>query len=292
MIKITGTKIGVTAALLIGVATLLGSWYTVDETERVVILRNGAISGTAGPGLHFKIPFIDSTVPIDVQTQVMTFDPVDSYTTDKQVATSLLSVTYRIPSDSESIQKIYAEYGSGAGVFEKVVRPQYKKALEEVLSSYSSTTAIGNRIKFGIEIQNAIMKMVEGRPIIIESVQVEDISLSDEYEEVVMDQMKAEVAVKTAQQKALTSQVEAERDAKVTITKANADAAATLAAATAAAQATRLAGDAEASAIRAKSAALADSPNLIDLVQAESWDGKLPTTMVPGGTVPFLNVHI
>jgi hypothetical protein len=26
------------------------------------------------------------------------------------------------------------------------------------------------------------------------------------------------------------------------------------------------------------------------LVQAEKWDGKLPTTMVPGQTVPFINV--
>lgn len=36
---------------------LLGSWYTVDETERGVLLRNGALVGAVEPGLSFKIPF-------------------------------------------------------------------------------------------------------------------------------------------------------------------------------------------------------------------------------------------
>ncbi len=48
--------------------------------------------------------------------------------------------------------------------------------------------------------------------------------------------------------------------------------------------------DAEASAIRARGAALRDNPTLIELVQAERWNGILPTTMIPGSTVPFLNV--
>jgi hypothetical protein len=35
---------------------------------------------------------------------------------------------------------------------------------------------------------------------------------------------------------------------------------------------------------------LASNSNLIALTQAERWNGQLPTTMVPGATVPFLNV--
>ena len=41
---------------------------------------------------------------------------------------------------------------------------------------------------------------------------------------------------------------------------------------------------------RAKGAALRDNPALVALIQAEKWDGKLPATMVPGSSVPFLNV--
>ncbi|MDV7397162.1 hypothetical protein RZS08_37525, partial [Arthrospira platensis SPKY1] len=56
------------------------------------------------------------------------------------------------------------------------------------------------------------------------------------------------------------------------------------------ADAVKLKGDAEAHAINARGKALRDNPNLVELVQAEKWNGALPTTMVPGQTVPFINV--
>jgi hypothetical protein len=51
-----------------------------------------------------------------------------------------------------------------------------------------------------------------------------------------------------------------------------------------------LQGDAEAHAINARGKALRDNPSLVELVQAEKWNGVLPTTMVPGSAVPFINV--
>ena len=45
-----------------------------------------------------------------------------------------------------------------------------------------------------------------------------------------------------------------------------------------------------AAAIVARSEALKQNANLIDLVKAEKWDGKLPVSMPPNSTVPFINV--
>ena len=62
---------GIIVAAVIGViaiAAIFGSWYTVDQTERAVLLRNGAVIGTAQPGLGFKVPFIDSVEKISVRT--------------------------------------------------------------------------------------------------------------------------------------------------------------------------------------------------------------------------------
>jgi len=62
---------GATAAAIAGVIVLLlvlGSWYTVDQTERGVLLRNGAVVGTAQPGLGFKMPVMDSVEKISVKT--------------------------------------------------------------------------------------------------------------------------------------------------------------------------------------------------------------------------------
>jgi uncharacterized membrane protein YqiK len=61
-------------------------------------------------------------------------------------------------------------------------------------------------------------------------------------------------------------------------------------AAKAEADAIRLKGEAEASALQAKANALRENPSYVALTAAEKWDGKLPTTMVPGSAVPFVNV--
>ena len=47
---------GLVAILLL--ITLSGSWYTVNETERGVLLRNGALVGVIEPGRSFKFPFM------------------------------------------------------------------------------------------------------------------------------------------------------------------------------------------------------------------------------------------
>jgi hypothetical protein len=45
-----------------------------------------------------------------------------------------------------------------------------------------------------------------------------------------------------------------------------------------------------AAAIKARAKVLGTNPNLVTLVQAERWNGVLPTTMVPGSAVPFVSV--
>ena len=60
--------------------------------------------------------------------------------------------------------------------------------------------------------------------------------------------------------------------------------------ATAAAERVRLAGNAEAAAIDARGQALQNNPQLVGLVAAEKWNGVLPTTMLPGSAVPWIQV--
>lgn len=98
--------------------------------------------------------------------------------------------------------------------------------------------------------------------------------------------MMAEVEVQRRSQELEQQRIQAQ----IVVTQAQGAADARVAEAKAQAEATRLAGDAEASAIRAKGEALRDNPQLVALVTAESWDGVLPTTMLPGGALPFIDV--
>src|SRR5258706_13903082 len=84
---------------LVVLAVVLGSWYTVDQTERGVLLRNGAVIGTAQPGLGFKEPLIDSVEKISVRTTTYTWDKMNSYSFDHQPADLKISLTLRASPD-------------------------------------------------------------------------------------------------------------------------------------------------------------------------------------------------
>ncbi|MBL0372055.1 prohibitin family protein [Rhizobium sp. KVB221] len=275
---IVGGAIAVAALVVFG-----GSFYTIDEGERGVVLRTGAIAGTAEPGLGFKLPIIDRVVKISVQSRAQIYDQVAAYSRDQQAAVINMSVNYRLPADQ--VEKIYAEYGGEEGVVNRLIDRRVFEQTKTVFGQFNAVTAIQERSRLNAETEEAIRKSVQG-PVIIDSVQIENIDFSDAYEQSIENRMLAEVEVQKLRQNAEREKVQAQ----ITVTQANARADATRAEAEANAAATRLAGEAEADAISAKGAALRDNPSLISLTAAEKWDGRLPSTMVPGSTVPFIGV--
>ena len=275
---------GSVVAALVGLTIIGGSWYTVGEGYRGVSLRNGAVIGTAEPGLGFKMPIIDSVVDISVQSQAQIYENILAYSRDQQTAGLNVSVNYRLPADQ--VEVIYREYGGEAGVVSRLLDRQVLEEVKNVFGKFNAATAIQERERLAAEVQMAIQKAVVG-PIIVESVQIENIDFSDAYENSIEQRMLAEVEVQKVRQNAEREKVTAE----ITVIQAQAEADAQLARATAEAEAVRIRGEAEAAAIEAKGSALRDNPSLIELVQAERWNGTLPTTMIPGSTVPFLNMN-
>jgi len=278
--------VGGTIATVVGLAALTvlgGSWYTVGEGYRGVQLRNGAVVGTAEPGLGFKMPVIDSVVDISVQSQARTYEGVQTYSKDQQTASLMISVNYRLPSDQ--VETIYGEYGGADGVVNRLLDRQVPQAVKNVFGRFNAVTAINERGRLVNEVSTALMESVKG-PIIIESVQIENIDFDDGYERAIAARMEAEVEVQKVKQNAEREKITAE----ITVIQAQAAADSKLAEAKAAAEATRIQGEAEASAIKAKAEALKDNAGLIALIQAEKWNGALPTTMIPDSTVPFMDV--
>jgi regulator of protease activity HflC (stomatin/prohibitin superfamily) len=276
---------GITAVVggIVALTILGGSWYTVDQGDRGVILRNGAVTGIAEPGLGFKLPIFDSVIDISVRSNSRIYEQVAAYSRDQQTAIMKVSVSYRLPEDQ--IKEIYAEYGSEEGVLARLVDRQVNNVVENVFGQFNAVTAIGERERLVAEVQNELQAAVRG-PVIVESVQIENIDFSDAYENAIEQRMTAEVEVQKVRQNAEREKVTAE----ITVIQAQANADAQLAQATASAEAIRIQGEAEADAIRAKAEALRGNEGLIQLTQAERWDGKLPTSMIPGSAVPFIDV--
>lgn len=71
--------------LILGTLILLGSVYRIQETEKAVRLRFGAlISEEINPGLHFKIPIIDTIRIFDARVLTVDANPESFYTIQKK----------------------------------------------------------------------------------------------------------------------------------------------------------------------------------------------------------------
>lgn len=285
-----------TIAVLFGITIIFGSWYTIDQTERGVILRNGAMVGTAQPGLGFKMPWVDSVAKVNVKTSTFSWDKMDTYSYDQQQAHLKVSVTLHAAADK--VGELYSRFGGLDGAVSQLLAPHVNQQVKVVFGGYTAVRAIQGRAKLNSDIKESIAAALSGTDVlVIESVQLENIEFSDVYLKSIEQRMLAEVEVQRLQQNAEREKVQAQ----ITVTIANASADALRADAKAksdaaklagdgSAYATKVRGDAEASAISARAAALASNQNLIALTQAERWNGVLPSTMLPGGSVPMLSL--
>lgn len=268
---------------LIGLTVVFGSWYTVDQTERGVLLRNGAVIGVAQPGLGFKMPWIDSVEKISVKTATFSWDNMDSYSYDQQQAHLKVSVT--LHATAEKVADLYARFGSLKAAVDQLLSPHVHQQVKVVFGQYTAVRAIQTRAKLNSDIKDSIAAALEGSNVLaVESVQLENIDFSKVYLQSIEQRMLAEVEVQRLQQNAEREKVQAQ----ITVTKATAEANAIRQTAQAQAEAITLRGNAEATAISARGKALGDNPHLVTLVQAEKWNGVLPVTMIPGGSIPMI----
>ena len=281
--RFIATMVGGAMAALFALTVLLGSWYTVDERQRGVLLRNGKLVSVVQPGLGFKIPFIDNVVLMSTETVLLRLDKEAVYSRDQQPATITFSVSWRVSEDN--VDDVYKEFGGLRGVQDRVILPGVRDELKNVMGRYNAVTAIQDRTRLGTDVKAAIVANIKG-PFVIENLAIENIDFSDAYEKSIEQRMLAEVAVERDRQDAIREKVQAE----IVVTKAQAEADAVKARAGAEAEAIQLRGEAEAKAIRARGDALRANAELVTLTAAERWDGKLPTTMVPGAALPFMQI--
>lgn len=285
-------------ALMIAIVAF-GSWFTIDQGQRGVLLTNGAYTETVGPGLHFKMPWFQSVVKLSTQQQVVYWncppDPkyscsadqrqeMQAYSRDQQPASMRITVNYHVPEGE--VANVYANYGSVEALADRVIARKAPQEVKTIFGQYDAVSVIQNRAKFNAQVSKAVADVVDG-PVVVDSVQIENIDFSDAYENAVEARMTAQVEVQKQEQTLQQEKIKAD----IAVTQAEGRAKSVKAEADARAYATKVQGDAEADAIKARAAALSNNPLLVELTKAEKWNGTLPTSMIPGSSVPFLSVQ-
>ena len=85
-------------------------YFTVEQSERAVVTRMGALQHVAAPGLHFKVPLIDSVARrYDIRQQSFSVETAETFTDDNQHVNVDLVVQWLVPDNN--VERVYREIG-------------------------------------------------------------------------------------------------------------------------------------------------------------------------------------
>lgn len=289
MLKIKYIVIGVVVALFLAFASI--SIYHVDTGEVALITQYGKIIRIEEAGLHLKSP-LENRIYFNLREQALSYgDQISNrdeiiggktaYTKDQQTVTAGINVTYRLTNP----EKIYSEYGSSKNLIENVVNRRVHQTLEIVFSRYRVLEVSENRQKISNEYYRELKEALTGFPIEITSAQL-IIQFDKSYETMLAKSQESNVEYQRQQRLLEAKRIELQR------TELEAETKAKIVRLEAAAEAdkVRTLAKAEADALEMKGESISKNPNIIQLNAIEKWSGQLPTQMVPGSSVPFINV--
>lgn len=267
---------------IVALCLLMSSFYTINETERGVVLAGGKLSKIEEPGIHFKLPGYHEVKRVSLQTWTDKFARLEAYSNDQQPASMQVSVTWS--ANPAMIAELYRTALDLDQVTARFIRPKTPNEVENTFGKFTAEKLVQDRTQFVLALTESIRNNVPAF-VQIESVQVENVNFSDAYEATIEEKAKAEVATATAAKKEARAIIDAR--AKVAEQQGVADAKRNQMLAEA--EGIKAKGDAEAHAIKVKGDALKNNPQLIQLIEAENWNGSRATTIY-GAVSPMVQV--
>jgi len=272
MTKIAGifASIVVVVGVILVPFVLFGAWTTVSSQEVTIITRFSAIDRKLdrGSGFNLKLPIIERANSINVAEQKIEFG-TQAYSKDGQVIDLGVTTTFQVnEADAERIfREVRNDY---VNIY---LNPVITPSSEEVVSRFTAQELIDKRAEWTTEIKRLIVERLNGRGITIKSIEITKFDFDDGYENAIKSKQIAEQ--KALEQINVTKQEEEKK--KQEILKAEA-----------LAEKTRL--EAEALASQQGNKVIEKIEAEAALEAARKWNGVLPTQMVPGGALPFIDV--
>lgn len=215
-------------------------------------------------------------------------------TSDGKTVKVNLEFSYRF--DAEKVTDTFVQFKgrSGEDVKNTFIKPKIMAWTQEVSATYPVTDIFGDkRTEINAELDTYLKEKFAPYGIIIDTVNFTDISVDEETAAAIQKKVTAQQALELANIEAKTAQVQAEKDKNVALIEAqkNKEAAsiqAEQAKIKAQGEADALKLQAEAEAEANKKIAESLTPELIEKIKYEKWNGQVPK--VQGGSTPIVSI--
>lgn len=270
--------------LLIMVIAIFNSYFIVTEGHVGVVKRFGEAMDQENPGLHFKIPFIETMEMIEVRTR-KNAEKMASSTKEQMPVTVEVSVNWTV--NKEAALDLFKKYGGLTQFEQRILDPRFRSATKDTIPKFEAEQLIQDRASAIQGIERSLSEEMAGFPVVVDNIQIENIILPRKYINSIETKQTEKNLAAAEEHKLERQRLEALR----AVNTADAQAKGILKVAEAEAQSILLKGKAEAEAIEAKAKALKDNPLIVKLTEAQAWDGKLPATMLGNGAMPIMDIR-
>jgi len=283
--------------LIIFIVLLIQSTYTIKDGTVGVLVTFGKYSDEVkSPGIHFKIPLVQSVIIQDVKMQSAHYKgnkdlPDEHGIVNKPSITVMdmknlpisIEMTVQYTPNREEMPTILRTFGSN--YFEKKINPVIRAISRDVIGMYEAETIAIERQKIGVELKASLAKEFETMPFILNDVALRNIRLPASVQNKIMQVQEAKqeeerlkMAEKQAEVQKRIQVIDARREAEKKVIAAKASAEQQVIAAKAEAEKITLQSKAVASANKRVSASLTQL--LVKQHVVEKWDGAYPKTML------------
>jgi regulator of protease activity HflC (stomatin/prohibitin superfamily) len=270
--------------VVVAISLLFSSVYTVNEGHIGIVKRFSEAKEQVNPGLHFKVPFIDSVEEIEVRTR-KNEERMASSTKEQMPVTVVVSVNWTV--DKTAALELFRQYGGLTQFENRILDPRFRSATKDVIPRYDAEKLIQDRASAIQAIELNFIEEMKDFPVTVDNIQIENIQLPAKYLTSIETKQTEKNLADAEKHKLARQNLEAQRD--VNTAKAKADGIKLVAIAEA--ESIRIKGLAEAEAITAKAKALGNNPLIIKLTEAQNWDGKLPATILGSSNMPILDMR-
>ncbi|MDA8621728.1 prohibitin family protein [Psychrosphaera sp.] len=269
---------------VLALIAIFNSYFIVIEGHVGVVKRFGEAMHQENPGLHFKIPFIETVESIEVRTR-KNAEKMASSTKEQMPVTIEVSVNWTV--NKEAALDLFKRYGGLTQFEQRILDPRFRSATKDTIPQFEAEQLIQDRATAIQGIERRLTAEMEGFPVIVDNIQIENIVLPTKYINSIEIKQTEKNLAAAEEHKLERQRLEALR----AVNTADARAKGILKVAEAEAQSILLKGKAEAQAIEAKAKALKNNPLIVKLTEAQAWDGKLPSTMMGEGAMPIMDLR-
>lgn len=177
---------------------LANSIYVVKQWETAIRLQFGVVQeNNIGPGLHFKVPFINTIRKYDRRLQILETDPEPFLTLEKKNLIVDTFVQWRVDDPKVFYERVQGNAMRLNSLLKPVVQDNYRaefanRNLQEVVAGFDSTTNKTVRSVIQNDILNHIRETGRQYGVDIVDMRIKGVELPDDVKQSVYDRMNTE----------------------------------------------------------------------------------------------------